>query len=109
MTCGSELTATTVKITFSLTGDYFRRICKIGIFGQLCTDLPLTITEDAWTDSTITFDLLSDSSKTIAVPTLTISPSNCYTTTWTAHKTTDDGDVTVAMPTIFSMTATPEL
>ena len=84
-TCGSELTATSVVITFSLSSTSFNRLCKIGIFGKFCTDLAITISEDAWGGGTTTFDLLDESSKTIALPTLTISPAGCYTSTWTAH------------------------
>ena len=71
-------------IQFITTGE-FKNICKIGIFGKDCTDLADTISEDAWGGGTTTFDLLAESSKTIAMPTLTISPASCYTTTWTAH------------------------
>ena len=107
MTCGGTLTATEVKFVLNAKSDYFRALCKIGIFGQLslCTDLLVTITEDSWTVSTTTFDLLLDTSKTITLPTLTISPVSCYTTTWTAHKLAGDSDIVSTSPTNYGISS----
>ena len=77
--------ADSVKLTGWLKG-----LCNIGIFGVEgfnCKEEVYTCTENAWTVSTVVFDLLKDTLKTIELPTLAISPSDCYTTTW---KSTED-------------------
>ena len=87
--------AETVRVTFYLSGQTANRICKIGIFG--CeNDVSTSITEMAWQDPNLVYDLLKDSTATISFPSLTVTPMNCYSTVWTAHNALDNSDITTA-------------
>ena len=82
-----------VRVTFYLSGQTAERICKIGIFG--CeNDASTSVTEMAWSDPNLAYDLLKDSSARIDLPTLTVTPMNCYSTVWTAHDANDNSDIT---------------
>ena len=81
---------------------YTQGLCKIAVFGMLCTDKTVTITENSWTSGTTTFDLLEDTSKNIALPTLTISPDLCYATVWSVFRLTDNQNMVTAAPTSFT-------
>ncbi len=96
-----------VTFTFSQSYTSVRNLCKLAVFGKYCYDLPYTIVEDAFTGDT-TFDLLSETTKDITLPTLTISILGCYTTTWTVHLKSDDSDMTVSKPGVFAI-ADPNL
>ena len=107
---------TAKKVTFSITLDSsaqsslkLENICKVAIFGITCKTKPFTITEDSWTPSATTIDLLSGASTQITLPTLTITPDSCYTTTWTVYKTSDNTDMMATYSTVFTISATPEL
>ena len=81
-------------------------LCKIAVFGMLCTDKTISITENSWISGTTTFDLLEDTSRNIALPTLTINPVGCaFTTTWKVMRKSDDADMTLIFPTVFAITA----
>ena len=103
-------TADSVKLTIEVASSgWMNGLCNIGIFGvggSNCREEALTYSENAWTLSTVVFDLLKDSSKTIELPTLAISPSGCYTTTWKVYRTSDDKDMVVESPLKFSFTST---
>ena len=79
--------------SFTMSVKYVRGIQKIAVFGMKCTDYSYTIVEDSWTGGTTTFDLLLDTAKTIALPTLTITPSSCYTTIWEMYRNSDQADM----------------
>ena len=100
--CSNEIVAEKIHITIKSSGITHNSLCKISIFAPDCKLKAYTVTEDAWAGATTTFDLLKDTSKTIAVPTLTISPVGCYVTTWTAHKQADNANVVSTMSSVFS-------
>ena len=76
-----------MTLSFETSSVFFYNLCKIAIFGAPCTDKPVTIVDPVnWTGAT-TFDLLNDSNKIITLPTLTITPASCYSTTWNVHRT----------------------
>ena len=51
---------------------------------------------------------MSETTKDITLPTLTISILGCYTTTWTVHLKSDNSDMTVSKPGVFAI-ADPNL
>ena len=91
--CATELEADSVKLTFTQSFTALRGLCTIGIWGKLCSDEPYSITEPTWTPATTTFNLLSDATKNIAHPSLTITPDPCYKTTWSMKKKSDNTDM----------------
>ena len=103
--CASTLNASTVTFKITATGSKLYGLCKVGVFGLLCTDKTHSITENSWTQSTVTFDLLKDTSKNIPLPTLTITPDPCYTTSWKVYKTADNTDMLAAMSSVYSITS----
>ena len=80
--CFIALNADKAILTFTTSTASVRGLCKIGIFAPACTDTTPSIVEDSWTGGSMTFDLLEDTAMTKALPTLTITPNPCYTTTW---------------------------
>ena len=103
--CGSTsgIEATQLKLVFPSTED---GICKIGVFGADPCAVGLTLTEDPYTDPDLSFDLIVDTLASITFPSVTISPSGCYTIIWTVHLTLDDSDLEVSHPLQFSLGAT---
>lgn len=98
-----ELTVDKVVFKFETSGNYVRGLCKFAVFGLLCSDLSYTISEDTWIASTHTFDLLQNTSLQIVLPTLTITPDPCYTTTWSILRTSDSVDMVADKSTVFSI------
>lgn len=105
ITCSSPLMASEVKLTFTTNWWTARNLCKIGIFGKSCQDLPVTIIEDPYSNQGVTtnFDLLLDTTKNIVLPTLNITPTGCVDTTWTVHLQSDNTNMVTAKPTIFAI------
>ena len=55
--------------------------------------------------SAVSFDLLTDDIKKVALPTLSIAPNDCeYKVDWTLRRKFDDRDMVAAFPSIFSLT-----
>ena len=87
-------------------------ICKIGVFGTYtasvdCSTATASFTENALTVSSTSFDLLSETSKSIDLPVVSIEPASCsFTTSWTVHLKSDDTDMVNAMPSVFSISGT---
>ena len=61
------------------------------------------MSEGLWSVGTTTFDLLSDTSKNILLPTITITPITCYATTWQMFRTSDNQDMVVALSSVYSI------
>ena len=58
-------------------------LCKIAIWGESCAGKTAVIAEDAgWSQTTTTFDLLLETSKTVTYPVASVSPASCFTITW---------------------------
>ena len=100
--CSSTLMASEVTFTFAQSYTNVRYLCKLGVFGRYCYDLPYTITEDPFSGNTV-FDLLSEATKDITLPTLTISVLGCYDTTWKVYLQADNSDMVVTSSTIFAI------
>ena len=63
-----------------------------------------SIVEEAYNGGVTIFDLLADTSKTIAVPTLTISPAGCsFAVTWAVKRNFDNLDMVNTSPTVFAI------
>ena len=72
-------------------------------FEILCP-LSATVTEDAWTDTSKVFDLLQDTKDSIALPSISVGPSDCFTVTWQAFREGDDSsDIVSTNPSIFTL------
>ncbi len=89
-------------------GTEIKEICKIGVFGTGCPS-SVTVSEDPsnpWTETTTTFNLLTQSTETITFPSVVTSPTGCYPIIWRAKRTIDDNFIAQASPTILSMGST---
>ena len=65
--------------------------------------MEFTVTEDAYSITSVTFDLLKDATKDIPLPTLTIPYTGCYDTSWRVHLSTDDTNMVTSKPAVFSI------
>ena len=78
------------------------------MFGIGCPS-SVTVSEDTlnpWTETTTTFNLLTQSTETITFPSVVTSPSGCYPVTWKAKKATDGSVIGGVGSTIFSIGST---
>ena len=57
-----------------------------------------------WIPPTVNFDLLTETTKSINVPLITMSPAGAYTMLWTVKRVSDDLDLTVSFNTYFAIT-----
>lgn len=87
---GAGIAASQVRLVFGVTDD---RVCKIGVFGADPCAASFSLTEDPYTDPVLTFDLLLDTSRSVSLPSVTVTPTGCYTVSWAAHETFDDSDL----------------
>ena len=69
---------------------------------------PSTYTEDSFSGGAVTnyFNLLTDTTIQITLPTLSGIPLSCHSVTWNVLRQTDNQDMEVAMPAVFSIGAT---
>ena len=110
----SSTPGTKLRLNLSPFGSFSNpvTICKIGVFGTYtasldCSTATATFTENALTVTSTTFDLLSDTSKSIDLPVVSIEPASCsFTTSWIAHLKSDDTDMVSTMPSVFSIAGT---
>lgn len=63
-------------------------------------------TEDAYPGGTTTFDLLTDTSATIALPTISGIIASCYTLTFKVYRQWDNQDMEALLPAVFAIGAT---
>ena len=94
------ITTDKVTLVFTTSGSSVSGLCKIGMFMPTCKDYSASISEDAWSGGTFTYDLLKDTMKTRALPSLTITPDSCYTTTWQLYYS---NGALVNNPTVFNI------
>ena len=106
----SPKTIDSLQIKFELMPNLktFQGLCRIGIFSDKSTGIKIKedVTEPSWTPSTTDFNLLSDSTKTIALPQLWMPQNKVVTHNWTVYRTSDDADMVSLMPSNFSIGAT---
>ena len=72
-------------------------------FSITCPD-NASIIEDVSSYETIKFDLLWETSKTIALPTIQINPAGCgFAATWSFNRFSDDKDMLSSLPSVFAI------
>ena len=62
----------------------FQSICMIGVFEATCNSTP-GIDESTWTIPSLNIDLLTADEYSIAAPTVTVVPPDCFTTSWAVN------------------------
>ena len=109
---GSSDCASTVAVAVKLilvmdssTATSVGEFSKIVVLGAAEPDPVVTITEDAYSED-YSFDVLTTATITTPIPTIAVSPEDCYSITWTFHRSIDDLDVSTNFPTLFSLGAT---
>ena len=73
-------------------------------FYDTCATLTPTVVENTFSGGITVFNLLTDTSKSITLPTLTVTPADCaFTMTWVVKRTADNQDMAVAMSSVFAI------
>lgn len=76
-------------------------------FFDTCPTLIASLTESPFAGGTTNFGLLHETSKRIALPTVTVTPTGCnFPITWAIKRVSDGQDMTTFLPSVFSITAT---
>ena len=104
VTCPSVQLVDSVQFVFSAGGADLQYLVKLATFGPACFDDPKTITENPY-NANIVYNLLIDVKKFVPVPTLTITPTPCYTTTWTAYRALSNTNLVVSDPSVYAFSA----
>lgn len=72
--------------------------------GGFHLDVQCTATEDAgYIGGTTNFNLLADSTVLIPMPTISNAPSTCFGIQWFARRSSDNADLVVTLPAVFSI------
>ena len=76
------------------------------MFSDTCRDVSFTptVSENTFSGGTTTFNLLLETTKTITLPTLTVTPAGCnYVTTWQVKLKSDNTDQVLTLSSVFSI------
>ena len=108
--CPNRERSSAIRMTFKSDGSSsFSTFRKIQFWGDdiPCTDKTSTVTKDIWAveGTTVTFDLLAETTKDVAHPTLTITPCGCYQTTWELVRVSDSTNMVTWEPNFFTLTS----
>lgn len=107
--CPAIKASSQIRLTVKSTQASFEGLNKVAMFGGIsCKEHTNSVRKDTWAHqgTTTTFDLLKDTSSTFSMPTLTVTPCKCFTTTWQLFK--EDGwlDMVQSLPAVYGMSDT---
>ena len=78
------------KITVELSNGGV--ICRIAVLEQSCDSIAPSITQPTPTTTTVAFNLLTETTLTVALPTVLGTPIGCFTSTWKLYYTSDGSE-----------------
>ena len=94
-----------VRMLLGTSGTSMRGICKVMIMGTACPASASSIDSVTFAGATIAYDLVKDTSVNVSLPTASISPTGCFTTTWKLHKTAGDSDLSATEPSVYTISS----